>query len=70
MKYIKDSPRLNVQYINADTEDIILEVKNKNWMNVGELFADHYVNEILKQNNIETPENLMILVVGEYTLVE
>lgn len=67
-KYIKDSPRLTVQYINADNDDIIFEVKNRNWMNVGELLADHYVTEVLSQNvKEELPENLMVLVVGEYT---
>lgn len=70
MKLVKDSPRLSVKYVDADTEETIFEVNNRNWMNVGELLADHYVNEILKQNKIELPQNLMVLVVGEYSLTQ
>lgn len=69
MKYVKDSPRLKVQYVNTDTDDIIFEVNNRYWMDVGELLTDHYVSEVLKQNvNGDLPENLMVLVVGEYSL--
>ncbi|MFW6219410.1 MAG: hypothetical protein ACOC33_00950 [bacterium] len=69
MKYVKDSPRLKVQYVNTDTDDIIFEVNNRYWMDVGELLSDHYVSEVLKQNvNGDLPENLMVLVVGEYSL--
>lgn len=71
MKYIKDTPRLKVQYINAVNDDIVFEVNNRNWTNVGELLSDYYVTEVLKQNIKENlPENLMILVVAEYTLNE
>lgn len=70
MKYTKDTPRLTVQYVDADTEEIVFEVNDKNWMNVGELLSDHYVNEVISQNVSKMPENLMVLVVGEYTLHE
>jgi len=66
MKYSKDTPRLTVKYINADTEETIFELNDRTWMNVGELLSDHYVNEIVKQNINNPPENLMVLVVGEY----
>lgn len=69
MKYTKNTPRLTVKYVNADTEETIFEINDRNWMNVGELLSDYYVNEIVKQNiDHELPENLLVLVVGEYTL--
>lgn len=69
MRYKKDTPRLTVKYIDNDTEETIFEVKNRNWMNVGELLADHYVTEIISQNiDGDIPENLLVLVVGEYSL--
>lgn len=68
MKYVKDSPRLTVKYINGDTDETIFEVNDRNWMNVGELLSDHYVTEVLTANKIKKPQNLMVLVVGEYTL--
>ncbi len=65
MKYAKDSPRLSVQIIDAETDDIIATINNRNWTNVGELFTDYYVSEIMKQKNI-SPENIILLVSAEY----
>jgi len=71
MNYAKDTPRLTVKYVDADTDEIIFEINDRNWMNVGELLSDHHVNEIIKQNGGDSlPENLLVLVVGEYTLNE
>lgn len=71
MRYTKDTPRLTVKYVDADTEETIFEVKDRNWMNVGELLSDYYVTEVIKQNiKGEIPDNLLVLVVGEYTLTE
>lgn len=71
MRYIKDHARLTVKYINADTEEVLFEVPNRNHTNVGELLSDYYVTELMKQN-LEgvVPENLLVLVVGEYSLSE
>lgn len=71
MRYIKDRGRLTVKYVNADTEDILFEVPNRNYSNIGELMTDHYVTELMKQNvDGVVPENLLVIVVGEYTLSE
>jgi hypothetical protein len=71
-KYIKDTPRLTVKFINADTESTILELKDRTWMNIGELLNDHAVDGVIKSeikdNNL--PVNIMVLVVAEYTLHE
>jgi len=69
MRYVKDHARLTVKYINADTEEVLFEVPNRNWTNIGELLADHYVTELMKQNvDGVVPDNLLVIVVGEYTL--
>lgn len=74
MKYSKDSSRLTVQYVDADTDDILFEVPNRNWMNVGELLTDHYVDEMVKTNakrkGFDPPENLLVIVAAEFTLKE
>lgn len=69
MRYVKDRARLTVKYINADTEEVLFEVPNRNYSNIGELMTDHYVTELMKQN-VEgvVPDNLLVIVVGEYTL--
>ena len=69
MRYTKSSPRLQVQFVNADTEDILFVVKDRTWMNVGELLNDVAVDSIMKHEyKGDPPENLMVLVVGEYEL--
>lgn len=71
MKYIKDTSRLTVQFINSKTDEVIFEIKNRNWTNIGELFTDHLATEIINQNiKGEKPKNLLILAFGEYTLNE
>ena len=71
MKYTKTTPRLTVKYVNADTEEVLFEVNNRTWNNVGELLSDYMVTEVVKQNiKGVVPNNLMILVVGDYTLTE
>jgi hypothetical protein len=71
-RYIKDTPRLTVKFINADTEVTILELKDRTWMNIGELLNDHSVDSVVKSEikDKELPVNIMVLVVAEYTLQE
>jgi hypothetical protein len=68
MKYKQEVPRLTVKYVDADTEEVIFEVNNRNWMNVGEMLTSHYATEVFKTNKLIMPQNLMILVIGEYQL--
>lgn len=71
-KYKKETPRLTVQYVNADTEEILFEINDRTWMNVGELLTNEYVDRVVKTElnkmKITPPPNLMVLVVGEYYL--
>ena len=73
-KYKKETPRLSVQYVNADTEEVLFEINNRTWMNVGELLTDAYVNKIVEKeltgSGINAPKNLMVLIVGEYKLID
>ena len=66
-RYLKDTPRLSVKFYDGDTREELFEIKDRNWMNVGEMFADHYVSEMINQMDIE-PQNVIVLVSGEYTL--
>ena len=69
--YKKDSPRLTVKFIDADTEKTILELKDRTWMTVGEILTDYTVDSIVKSElkDKKLPQNIMVLVVSEYTLV-
>lgn len=70
MRYVKSSPRVCVKYIDIDTSETLLEVNNRTWMNVGELYSDHFVTEVMKQNKMLDRRKLMVLTVAEYDLVE
>lgn len=69
-KYIKETPRLTVKFLDADTNELIFEIKDRNWMNVGELFTDHHVDVLIKQTIDEEnlPDNVIVLVMGEFFL--
>jgi hypothetical protein len=70
MKYAKATPRLTVKFVNSDTNDILFEVKDRTWMNVGELLTDSAITSIMNTEwkNKRVPTNLMVLVVGEFEL--
>ena len=67
-KYLKQNHRLTVKIINGITNELITEVKNRSWMDVGDFFSDSYVDQILKNTLPEEhlPEKILVLVVGEY----
>jgi uncharacterized FlaG/YvyC family protein len=69
MKYTKESARITVKFIDADTEEILFEIDNRTWMNVGDVFSDHITTELMKDKfkNRKMPENIMVLAVGEYS---
>lgn len=67
MRYTKENPRLTVQFIDADTEQILFQVNDRTWMNVGDILTAHAVDAIMKNEyDGKFPENLMVLVVSEY----
>lgn len=70
-KYAKQTSRLTVKFINPKTNELLFTVEDRSWMDVGELFTDHYVDEILKQQlkGKKLPEQVVILVAGNYFLV-
>jgi len=71
-KYIKETPRINVKFIDADTEDILFEIRDRNWSNVGELMSAGYADSIIKHElkGKVLPKKVLVLVVSELNLVE
>jgi hypothetical protein len=70
MKYVKETPRITVKFINADTEKILFEIKDRSWMNIGEIFTNNVLNSLMEQEfkNKELPKNVMVIAVGEFKL--
>ncbi|MFW6247293.1 MAG: hypothetical protein ACOC22_03940 [bacterium] len=70
MSYIRQSTRLTVQFIDSESEEVLFELKDRNWMNVGEVFTSSIVSSIMENElkNKTKPENILVMVVDEYTL--
>lgn len=70
-KYKKNTPRLSIKFIDAKSNELLFEIDDKTWMNVGEIFADGYVDQLIKQtikeNNL--PENIIVLAIGNFNLI-
>jgi len=72
MKYVKESPRLTVKFIDANTEEELFEIKDRSWMNIGEIFTDHIVTSLIEQELRDRkktyPKKILLLAVAELTL--
>lgn len=71
MKYIKETSRLKVKFIDADTEKTILELNDRTWMNMNELYSDSVFTSIMEHElkNKEIPKNILLIAVGEFKLI-
>lgn len=69
-KYVKNTHRLSIKFIDSKTNDLLFEVKNQLWMNVGEFFTDTYVDQIIKQsiNENNLPSDVIVLLATNFTL--
>lgn len=68
-RYTKESPRIIVKFIDNDTDETLFEIKDRNWMNLGELFTDHVVNSLIEQElkNVSVePDEILVLAVGVF----
>ena len=71
-KYVKETPRITVKAINSDTEEVLFELKDRNWMNLGEIFPDSTMTSLITNElkNRKLPKNIMVLAIAEYSLEE
>jgi len=69
-KYVSNSPRLTVKFIDADTETVLFETHDRTWMNIGEAMTDWFNDAIMKteMKDKKVPENLMVMVIKELHL--
>jgi len=69
MRYNKATPRLTVKFVDSNTNDVLFEVKDRSWMNVGDILTDAAISSIMTTEfRGDPPENLMVLVVAEFEL--
>lgn len=71
-QYKKDSPRISVKFINAQTEGVIFDVKDRTNLNMGELFSDYAISSIMENEfkGKKLPKKMIIMAACEVTLVD
>lgn len=69
-RYIKETPRIPVRFINDKTEEVLFELKDKTWMTVGEIFSNSVTNSIIQEHfkGKNLPKKILVIAVAEYTL--
>ena len=72
MSYTKKNSRVDVKFIDADTEKTLFEIKDRTWLTVGEIFSNGVATALIEQEfkNKKCPKNVMVIAVGEFELVE
>lgn len=71
-RYTKENPRIIVKFIDNNTDETLFEIKDRNIMNVGEIFSSYVTNSIIQNElkNKELPRSILVIAVGEYNLTE
>lgn len=71
-KYTKENSRITVKFINADTEEMLFEIKDRNWTNIGELFTNNIANSLIQSEMKKMknpPDEIMVIAVGVFNKV-
>jgi len=72
LRYMKELPRLTVKFLDGETKKLLFEVKNRDWMDVGDILTDKSVSELVLKTIKEEdlPDSVVAMVTGEYWLYE
>jgi hypothetical protein len=72
MPYRKETTRINVQFIDAKTDDLLFEIKDRNHLNVGEIMTDHYADMLMERElkGKRKPAKIMVIAVAEFSLID
>lgn len=74
MKYIKETPRIEIKIYNSLTDELLITISDRNWMNVGDMFPQHTITSLIldefKNKNKPLPKKILVMVAEEYELTE
>lgn len=71
MKYVKETPRVIVKFVDAVTEEVLFELNDKSWMDIGQLFSDGVVTSIFQneyKNKKFAPKKILVIAVADFKL--
>lgn len=68
--YQKLSHRINIKFINGDNNELLFEIKNQVWMDIGKFYTDTYVDDLIKQTipSDKIPKNVVVMVAANFIL--
>jgi hypothetical protein len=69
-RYTKENARIPVKFIDGDTEEILFEIQDRNWMSIGEIFSTTVASDIIVRElkNHKLPSSILVIAVSEYKL--
>ena len=72
MPYKKENTRINVQYLDAQTDELLFEIKDRNHTNVGELLTTFHANNLMnrERQGKRMPKKIMVIAVAEFDWVD
>jgi hypothetical protein len=64
--------RISIKVVDSDTNELLFEVGDRNFMNINEFFTEYYVTELMRQkygdDYAKYYPNLTTFVVANYTV--
>jgi hypothetical protein len=69
-KYVSETTRIDIKFIDAKTEETLFEVNDRNWMNMGEIFTTTY-GDMLVQRELKgkkLPKEVLVISVKKLIL--
>ena len=67
-----DGTRIIIKVIDADTNEPLFEVRDRNFMNINEFFTEYFLTELMRQkygdDYDEYYPNITTYVVGNYSI--
>jgi hypothetical protein len=74
MKYTTNTSRIPIKFIDSKTENQLFEIKDRNWMNMGEIFTQSIASSLIEQEfktkKKNPPDKILVLAVIELTREE
>lgn len=71
MERYKKEGGIRIEVVNPENDDILFEITNRNWSNLGEVFNDHHFSTICNyemQKLSYKPKKIMLVAVAEFEL--
>lgn len=71
-KYIAETSRIDVKFIDANTEETLFEVNDRNWTNLGDIFTTTYGDMLIQRElkGKKLPKKVLIISIKELILEE